>query len=158
MLIWLIRMTLLLEDYDLFVFDFDGVLTNNKVIVNQDGSESVLCSRSDGLAFDYLNLVNKSTLILSTETNGVVEARAKKLKSECIKASKNKVDDLRLYLTKNNFSSDRVIYVGNDLNDYHVMQFVGLSFCPADSHQRIIDLATYCLNTCGGNDGGRSIL
>ena len=61
-----------LESIQALVFDFDGVLTNNFVVVGQDGSESVTCSRSDGLAFDVLRKVNKPAYILSTEKNKVV--------------------------------------------------------------------------------------
>ena len=42
------------NDLDALVFDFDGVLTNNKVYVDQHGMESVCCNRADGLAFDAL--------------------------------------------------------------------------------------------------------
>ena len=61
----------LLDNIDAFVFDFDGVLTNNLVHLDQDGKESVSCSRSDGLAFDVLRKLNKSSYILSTEKNKV---------------------------------------------------------------------------------------
>ena len=64
----------------LVVFDFDGVLTDNRVWVLEDGTEAVACSRADGLAFDILRHHRVPTLIMSTETNPVVSARAKKLK------------------------------------------------------------------------------
>ena len=65
---------------DAFVFDFDGVLTNNLVYLDHHGDEWVSCNRADGLAFDLLLKLNKPTYILSTEKNPVVTARAKKLK------------------------------------------------------------------------------
>ena len=45
---------------DALIFDFDGVLTDNRVVVNQDGSESVICNRADGLAFDVLKKLTKN--------------------------------------------------------------------------------------------------
>jgi len=69
---------MIFNDIDAFVFDFDGVLTNNLVHLNQLGEESVSCSRSDGLAFDVLHKLNKPVFILSTEKNPVVSMRAKK--------------------------------------------------------------------------------
>jgi 3-deoxy-D-manno-octulosonate 8-phosphate phosphatase KdsC-like HAD superfamily phosphatase len=48
-----------LDNIDAFVFDFDGVLTNNLVHLNQDGNEWVSCSRADGLAFDVLRKLDK---------------------------------------------------------------------------------------------------
>ena len=68
------------DDIDAFIFDFDGVLTNNIVHLDQDGKESVSCNRGDGLAFDVLRKLKKSSYILSTENNSVVTARANKLK------------------------------------------------------------------------------
>ena len=71
-----------INDIDALVFDFDGVLTNNLVHLDQDGKEYVSCSRGDGLAFDVLRKFNKPAYILSTEKNPVVRARAEKLKMD----------------------------------------------------------------------------
>ena len=78
-----------INEIDALVFDFDGVLTDNKVLVHQDGSESVLCNRADGLAFDVLRKLKIPTYILSTETNTVVTQRAKKLKIHVIQGALN---------------------------------------------------------------------
>ena len=83
-----------LDNIDAFVFDFDGVLTNNFVYLDQNGIESVACSRADGLAFDVLRRLNKPSFILSTEKNRVVEARAQKLQISC----RNTQQDLLLDL------------------------------------------------------------
>ena len=68
-----------IKNIDVFVFDFDGVLTNNMVHLDENGKEFVSCSRGDGLAFDVLRKLKKPAYILSTEKNTVVSARAKKL-------------------------------------------------------------------------------
>ena len=69
-----------IDDIDAIILDFDGVLTDNSVYVDQNGIEQVKCSRSDGLAFDVLRKLKKPIHILSTEKNPVVLARASKLK------------------------------------------------------------------------------
>ena len=51
-------MKISIDKIDAFVFDFDGVMTNNLVYLDQDGKESVRCSRADGLAFDVLHKLN----------------------------------------------------------------------------------------------------
>ena len=61
-------MAIKLKDIDVFVFDFDGVLTNNKVHLDENGKEWVSCSRSDGLAFDVLRKLQMPVYIFSTET------------------------------------------------------------------------------------------
>ena len=68
-----------IKSIDAFFFDFDGVLTDNKVYIDQNGNESVRCSRADGLAFKALKKINKPTFIISSEANHVVKKRAKKL-------------------------------------------------------------------------------
>ena len=63
----------------LFVTDFDGVMTDNTVYVDENGKESVRVHRGDGYAISLLKKEEKKQLILSTETNSVVTHRAKKL-------------------------------------------------------------------------------
>ena len=81
----------------LLVFDFDGMLTDNRVLVSQDGTEFVTCSRSDGLAFDILREAGVPTIIMSTETNPVVSQRASKLKVAVLQAVADKGTELTSY-------------------------------------------------------------
>lgn len=73
-----------IDDIEIFILDFNGVLTNNLVYLNELGIESIACSRSEGLAFDVLRKLNKPVYLLSTEKNLVVSERAKKLKIHSI--------------------------------------------------------------------------
>jgi 3-deoxy-D-manno-octulosonate 8-phosphate phosphatase (KDO 8-P phosphatase) len=145
---------ILLDEVDVFILDFDGVLTNNLVHLDEYGKEWVSCSRADGLAFDVLQKLKKPTFILSTEKNPVVTARAKKLKIPALQGVTNKVDALVSLSEKRGFDLSRVLFVGNDLNDFHVMQICGYTICPADAHLRIKELATVVL-AC---DGGRGVV
>jgi len=143
---------ILLDNIDAFIFDFDGVLTNNLVHLDESGKEWVTCSRADGLAFDVLRKLNKLTFILSTERNPVVTARAKKLKVPVFQGITNKVDTLVSLSETKGFDLKRILYVGNDLNDYGVMQICGYAICPADAQPKIKELATIVL-TCNGGRG-----
>ena len=147
-----------LDDIDAFVFDFDGVLTNNLVQMDENGKESVSCSRADGLAFDVLRKLNKPAYILSTEKNLVVKARAKKLKIPAIQGVTDKVEAIKKLADENYYNLKSILYVGNDLNDYLVMQLCGYSVCPADSHPKIKHISDICLNTNGGNGIVRELL
>jgi len=143
---------------DAFVFDFDGVLTNNLVHLDQDGKEWVSCSRSDGLAFDVLRKLNKPTFILSTEKNPVVSARAEKLKVEVLQGIQNKVDALQALVKNNGFSFENILYVGNDLNDLLAMQLCRYTVCPRDSHKKIKEISKIILKSDGGNGVVRELL
>ena len=147
-----------IDDIDVFVFDFDGVLTNNLVYLNQEGLESVVCSRADGLAFDVLRKLNKPAFILSTEKNSVVEMRAKKLKIPVIQGVVDKVLAIKELAVENNYNLKNFLYVGNDLNDYLVMKVCGYTACPSDSHLKIKEISKYILNTKGGNGIVRELL
>ena len=147
-----------IKDIDVFIFDFDGVLTDNLVHVSEDGSEMVSCSRADGLAFDVLRKLNKPVYILSTEKNLVVKARAKKLNIPAIQGVANKVEAIKKLATDNNYSLKNILYVGNDLNDYLVMQLCGYTACPADSHPKIKEISGNILTSKGGNGVVRELL
>jgi YrbI family 3-deoxy-D-manno-octulosonate 8-phosphate phosphatase len=147
-----------LDNIDVFVFDFDGVLTNNLVQIDENGKESVSCSRADGLAFDVLRKLNKPAYILSTEKNLVVRARAKKLNIPVIQGVSDKVQAIKKLVDENHYNLKNILYVGNDLNDYLVMQLCGYSACPADSHPKIKHISDICLNVNGGNGVVRELL
>ncbi len=147
-----------IDNIDVFVFDFDGVLTNNLVYVNQEGIESVACSRADGLAFDVLRELVKPTYILSTEKNQIVTTRANKLKIPALQGINNKVEALKEIADKEGFNLKNILYVGNDLNDYQVMKLCGFSVCPADSHPKIKEISSIVLKTNGGNGIARELL
>ena len=147
-----------LDEIDAFVFDFDGVLTNNLVQIDENGKESVSCSRADGLAFDVLRKLNKPAYILSTEKNLVVKARAKKLNIPAIQGVVDKVETIKKLAADNNYSLKNILYVGNDLNDYLVIQLCGYSVCPADSHPKIKGVSSVILSTNGGDGIVRELL
>ena len=136
---------------DLIVLDFDGVLTDNFVYIDQNGIESVKCSRSDGLAFDVLRKTNVKVIILSTETNKVVRERARKLKIEAYNSEANKASFLKQFCYQNSYDLDKVLYIGNDLNDFKAMQISGYSLCPLDSHPAISKIASGVIDAKGGN-------
>lgn len=136
---------------NVLVFDFDGVLTDNRVYVAQDGTEMVRCNRSDGLAFDVFQKLRLRVFIVSRESNPVVAARARKLQVPHIQAATDKLAALSTLAAKEGFTLAETLFVGNDLNDFHAMKASGTSACPADSHPRIREIATYVLETKGGD-------
>jgi len=147
-----------LSKVKLIVIDFDGVLTNNKVLLNDQGEEFVSCSRADGIAFDALRILKVQTIILSTEKNKVVSSRAKKLQVECIQGIANKKDKLMRLIKKYKLDRGEVLFVGNDINDISAMSLCELTFCPNDSHEKVKKIAKVVLKTNGGEGVMREIL
>jgi len=147
-----------IDNIDAFVFDFDGVLTNNLVHIDQTGAEWVSCNRGDGLAFDLLRKIKKPAYILSTEKNPVVTARANKLRIEAIQGVENKVAAIHELAATKGYDLSKVCYAGNDLNDYRVMQYCGVTVCPSDSHPAIKEFANKALQAKGGCGVVRELL
>lgn len=140
------------------ITDFDGVLTDGKVHINEDGKESVICSRLDGLAFDALRKRKIPVFILTTEMNNVVESRAKKLQVPCIKGIGDKKETLLNLCKSNNFSLIDVVYIGDDINDYEAMKLCGYKACPLQSHEKIIEIVDYHLLRFGGDGAFRELI
>src|SRR5437868_14972162 len=101
----------------LLVLDFDGVLTDNFVLTDENGVESVRCSKEDSLGLSLLRDRGFPVVILSTETNPVVAARANKLKLPCVTGIADKRRPFRELLARRELSAADVIYLGNDRND-----------------------------------------
>lgn len=141
----------------LIVFDFDGVLTDNRVLVMQDGTEAVFCSRADGLGFDMFRKANIPVIILSTERNSVVTRRSEKLRVPCLQGIASKKMALEEYCQVHGLDLARVWFVGNDLNDLEVIRIVGRSLCPSDAHPIIRNLCHTALCSRGGEGVAREI-
>lgn len=139
------------------LFDFDGVLTDNKVYVSEDGKETVRCDRSDGMAFEVFNRLRLPVFIVSKEKNKVVAARAGKLQIPVFHGVDNKLEAVTAMAKEKGFALSDILFVGNDLNDLDVMRASGQSACPSDSHPRIREIATFVLESKGGEGVAREV-
>ena len=146
-----------LDRIELVAFDFDGVLTDNRVYVFEDGREAVVCNRADGLAFDMFRTAGMPTLILSTERNTVVAARAAKLRIPVVQGFHDKARALASYCQEGGIDLACVMFVGNDINDLAVMQMVGHPLAVADAHPAVKRAARTVLKARGGDGVAREI-
>ena len=140
------------EKIDLIICDFDGVITDNRVWTDQDGRESVVASRSDGMHIETLRRKGIAVMILSSEPNPVVAARAKKLGVEAIQGVglQDKGRVMREVLERKKIRAENVVYIGNDLNDLPCFEIAGWSVAVADSVPQVIRAADCVLATAGG--------
>jgi len=135
-------------------FDFDGVFTDDRVLVSETGEESVFCSRSDGLGIGMLRDAGIHMIIISKERNPVVSARGRKLSLEVVQGCDDKLPVLRNWLRRINVAPQNCAYMGNDVNDLECMSFVGIAIAPRDAHPRARDNATIVTE----HDGGRGAI
>lgn len=141
----------------LLVFDFDGVLTSNMVYVFEDGREAVRCTRSDGLGLARLPALGIEALILSTEKNPVVSARAKKLRITYHQGCEDKHRRLSELLAERGLDFHQAAYVGNDINDLKCLQAVGFPIVVQDAHPDVLSFAAYRTRTRGGEGAAREV-
>ena len=149
--------------YDLFskvrliAFDFDGVFTDNAVYVNQEGVESVRCWRSDGLGLSRLRSVGVQALIISTENNPVVTARAQKLKISCKQGVEDKAAEILATCVELQIAPQLTMFVGNDINDIPAFQSIGVPVGVADAYPEIYPYVLYRTQKPGGLGAVREI-
>jgi 3-deoxy-D-manno-octulosonate 8-phosphate phosphatase (KDO 8-P phosphatase) len=141
----------------LIAFDFDGVFTDNMVYVFQDGSEAVRCNRSDGIGLQKLKEMGIETIIISTESNPVVSARARKLQIRCLQKCADKKATLENVIREFGISLDEVAFVGNDINDQPCLNHVGLPIVVNDAHHDVVSIARYQTTKSGGYGAVREI-
>jgi YrbI family 3-deoxy-D-manno-octulosonate 8-phosphate phosphatase len=134
----------------LLVLDFDGVMTDNTVWVDQDGREAVRCNRGDGWGIGRLKKAGIEVVILSTEPNTVVAARARKLRLECIHGCKDKLAALKSLVAKRRLKDVDVAYVGNDENDLECLRWVGFPMAVADALPTVKAVAARLTTRPGG--------
>jgi YrbI family 3-deoxy-D-manno-octulosonate 8-phosphate phosphatase len=143
----------------LIICDFDGVLTDNHVLTDQDGRESVVASRSDSMHIPRLRELGVETMILSSEVNTVVQARAKKMQVDVIHGvgMQDKGRVMREVLERKNIAAEEVIYIGNDLNDLPCFEIAGWCVAVADAYPELIRAADHVLTKDGGHGAVREL-
>jgi len=141
----------------LLVLDFDGVFTDNRVLVNADGVEAVLCDRGDGLALADLRRSGFPIWVLSTERNPVVAARCEKLDlpfRQGLRSKRAALEELSIEL---GISLEEIVFVGNDVNDLECLRRSGIGVAVTDAHPSARGAADLVLSSRGGAGAVREI-
>ncbi|WP_191871780.1 N-acylneuraminate cytidylyltransferase [Streptomyces filipinensis] len=140
------------DDIDAVVLDFDGTQTDDRVLIDSDGREFVSVHRGDGLGIAALRRSGLKMLILSTEQNPVVAARARKLKLPVLHGIDRKDLALKQWCEEQGIAPERVLYVGNDVNDLPCFALVGWPVAVASAHD-VVRGAARAVTTVPGGDG-----
>ena len=140
------------------VTDFDGVHTDDTALVDAEGHEFVRVSREDGMGVSRLRRAGIPLLILSTETNPVVSARARKLHVPVLQAIDDKAQALAGWARDEGIALDDIAYLGNDVNDLGPMAIVGWPVAVADAHPDVAAAARIVLERAGGDGAVRELI
>jgi YrbI family 3-deoxy-D-manno-octulosonate 8-phosphate phosphatase len=142
---------------DLLVLDFDGVMTDDRVWVDQEGRESVATNRRDGMGISLLHRAGIPMVVLSTEPNPVVAARCRKLNLPVIQGLADKASALQRVMEERQLDPAHVVYLGNDINDLPCFPLVGCAVVVADAHPEAKWQADLILDHPGGRGAVREL-
>jgi len=147
------------KNIKLIISDFDGVLTDNRVWTDQNGIETVAASRSDSMRLRQLRELGIAVMILSSEPNPVVLARAKKMGVEAVHdvGISDKGSAMRTILEQKQLKREEVVYIGNDWNDLSCFELAGWAVAVADAYPEVLRAADYVLSKPGGQGALREL-
>ncbi len=149
----------LLKNITTFIFDYDGVLTEGIITLTENGEPLRTANVRDGYA---LQLAVKKGYRIAIISGGKSKSMSNRLASLGIKdvylGVEHKVDVFNKYLKENEISKEEVIYMGDDIPDYHVMQLATVAACPADAAEEIRNISNYISHYNGGKGCVRDII
>ncbi len=142
----------------LLVMDVDGTLTDGSMYYSSEGEQLKRFNVRDGMGIELLKKGNISTAIITSENSPIALARANKLKIENIEINcRDKSSALRNLASKLNMDLSEIAYIGDDVNDIHVMGICGFAACPFDSVESIKNIADYICKNSGGKGAVREL-
>ena len=148
-----------LSEITTFVLDVDGVLTDGTMLAFADGEQVRAFNIKDGYAIKHALKKGYKVAIISGRNEVGVRRRLESLDVEDIFLGvENKLDVFQNYLYLQEIDPENVIYMGDDMPDYEVMQHAGLAVCPADAATDILEIADYVTNAGGGKGAVREII
>lgn len=148
-----------LEDIKVFIFDYDGVISDGYLYIANEDIVMRSGNAKDGYAIQYALKQGYKVVILSGGKGKSIEARAKMLGMEDVFiSSANKLETYEKYCKDNNINKNSVLYMGDDIPDYDIMLNVGVATCPKDATQEIKDVADYISDKNGGQGCVRDVI
>ncbi len=148
-----------LKHINTFIFDYDGVLTDGTVYPSVDGEMMRTANVKDGYA---LQLAVKKGYNVAIISGGKSESMTQRLKALNIQdvhlGVKNKMEVFHKYMKEKSLEKEQVLYMGDDIPDYHIMQEVGVATCPEDAVEEIKSISDYISHKEGGKGAVRDII
>jgi 3-deoxy-D-manno-octulosonate 8-phosphate phosphatase (KDO 8-P phosphatase) len=151
-------------NYDLkrikaIIFDVDGVLSLNTIQMSPAGMPVRTVNIKDGYAIQLAIKMGLKIAIISGGTDKGIEERYRKLgMTDIFMSCSTKIEVFHRFLADNNLTKENIIYVGDDIPDYEIMQIVGCPCCPKDACPDIKSISTYISPYEGGMGCARDII
>ncbi|KUK46389.1 MAG: Putative N-acylneuraminate cytidylyltransferase [Anaerolinea thermophila] len=146
------------QKISMLIMDFDGVMTDDRVWVDEDGREMVAANRSDGMGLELVRKqLNIPIIVISKEKNPVVARRCEKLHLPYRQGVDKKASVIKTILAEQKIDPKQVAYIGNDVNDLECFDLVGYRVAPADAHESVRRKADLILQNKGGHGAVREL-
>lgn len=149
----------LLTQVNTFIFDYDGVMTDGKLMLQHNGQPLRTANVKDGYSLQLAVRLGYRVVIISGGISKSVENRFDALKiTDVFLGVSNKLEIFEKYVKDNNLKAENIVYMGDDIPDYKVMKRVGVPVCPADAVEEIKDISIYISDKTGGHGCVRDII
>ncbi|OKY26130.1 3-deoxy-manno-octulosonate-8-phosphatase KdsC [Thalassotalea sp. PP2-459] len=135
----------------LFVCDIDGVFSDGRIYLGNDGEELKAFHTKDGYGIKALSASGVDVAVITGRQSNIVQTRMTALTvKHIVQGQENKLPTLKAMIADLSLTPEQVAYIGDDMPDYECMQHVGLSIAVSDAHPSILSIADYTTFTRGG--------
>ncbi len=142
-----------------FIFDYDGVMTDGKVILQHDDPPLRTANVRDGYVLQLAVRLGYNVVVISGGFSRSMDNRFETLNiKDAFTGVKNKVEIFEKYIKEKNIKPEQVVYMGDDIPDMRVMQKVGVPVCPADAAEEVKEISVYISDKKGGEGCVRDII
>ena len=149
----------LLKKINTFVLDYDGVLTDGTVILREAGEPLRTANVRDGYAIQLAVKRGYRVAIITGGRSSTVVNRMKALNvTDIFLGTERKEEVLKEYMEKHNLTRENIVYMGDDIPDYHAMRMAGVASCPADASEEIKAISHFISSYNGGSGCVRDII
>ncbi len=144
---------------ELIILDVDGTMTDSRITYSESGDEIKTFNVKDGLAIVSWMKLGKKVAIITGRSSKIVERRARELHIEYYyQGCDDKLTKLQMLIEKLNISMENVAAIGDDLNDYRMLEAVQVSFVPRDANEYVDKIASVILTRKGGSGAVREMI
>lgn len=142
-----------------FAFDVDGVLSADMVPLHPNGEPMRVVNIKDGYAIQHAVKKGYPIAIITGGNTEAVRLRFERLGvSDIYMASAYKIEDFKEFASKHNLSTKDILYMGDDIPDFHVLKEAGVPCCPSDAVAEIRNVCCYVSPKAGGKGCARDVI